>query len=124
MFPDAERWFCRLSISASGRGCGLSVKSHQPHCAGKLQHSQSMLQCHPDENITGEQHQRQFLAAVFPPPHRSVERQEAIDTLLIDLIRDAFFVARRSVQRVPVGALASHMVARRVRHSLSMRVRP
>src|SRR5215472_5487255 len=80
----------------------LSIEADEADGPWKLQHPKTILQRHPHKDVTREQDKREFFAAILPPPHRSIERQEAGNSLPIDAIGNLLFVAGSCVERIPL----------------------
>ena len=75
----------------------MAVEAHKSYYARQSQNLQTVLQGNAHEDITREQCQFQFFPTVFPTPYRPVERQEARDAVLLDLLHYALFVSRTGI---------------------------
>src|SRR6266567_5418918 len=78
-----------------------TIKAYEFHYAGQLQHSQTVTQHQVNKNVSGEEHQIQFLAPIFPSSFAVIERQKTFDLPLLQLPRDSFLMTRAGIRRIP-----------------------
>src|SRR6266478_3786553 len=83
------------------QGRRQSAKTDQPNNARNLYDAHPVTQREPRKYISGKERQVQCHATVFPPSHGIVKWQKVLDVSRPQLCRDALFMVRACVRRVP-----------------------
>jgi hypothetical protein len=81
----------------------MSIESNEANDPWQLQDLQTVGEIQVHEYVSGKENEVEFLLAIFPAPHGSIDRQKVADAAFFQLLRNSLFVSRTSVCRVPCG---------------------